>query len=122
MQGPELLQSRSSRDSPEKALRSRRTSQAKQPRPAPDCHSLQKFIAQRLRQAVDQLGCVNMETGTGGPEEGLSQLQGKMVNRVCLHGSHKGTSSLCALSSLQNILYVFPLVKSTLMPGQGTLQ
>lgn len=47
------------------------------------------------------------------------QLQGKMVNHVYLHGPHKGTSPLYALSSLQNILCCFPLLKFPLIPRPG---
>lgn len=82
-----------------------RTSETKQLSLAPayHSHSLQKSPSQHLRQAVGQLCCVNMETGTEGPGRAPEPDPGKKwLNQVSPHGSYKGTSSLYGFSSLWN--------------------
>lgn len=83
-----------------------RTSETKQLSLAPayHSHSLQKSPSQHLRQAVGQLWCVNMETGTEGPGRAPEPDPGgkKRLNQVSPPGSHKDTSLLYGFSSLWN--------------------
>lgn len=100
-----------------------RASEVKQPYPVPACHSQSAQVPNTASQTScwPAVMCEHgdRDWGREGPADGLSQLQGKMVNHVSLDGSHKGTSSLCALSSLRNIPCAFPLVKSPLIPRLG---
>lgn len=68
VQEPELPTSRIEQGHPRKGSQKQEEPQRSNSptQSQPVTHTLHKFLTQHLRQAVGQLWCVNMETGTGG--------------------------------------------------------